>query len=210
MENNDYREPEEKETNTAGSETIPEMKDPLADDVTKRPQSSGGGGGSQPMPEFHINPNPEMEAGEIPGGEEDDGPEIPPYDEMKKQQENMTPEQEKEDARFTADFLLDTYGEGWKMLGNWIMPVSESTVKKLQKEHGLSLNMPIQYGAVVITTGQAIGIFNEASYDKLGLDQKTKDMSTIIEPVIMIVIAAGVGFFAVAMISPMYSLANVI
>ena len=69
--------------------------------------------------------------------------------------------------------------------------------------------------AEMMSVGEETGktgdmLLGVAKYYEEDVEQKTKDMSTIIEPFLMVLIAAGVGFFAIAMISPMYSLVDAI
>jgi type IV pilus assembly protein PilC len=71
---------------------------------------------------------------------------------------------------------------------------------------------PILVGEMILVgeeTGQIAGMLGElANYYEAEVERKTKDLSTIVEPLLMVVIGGGVGFFALALIAPIYSISD--
>jgi type IV pilus assembly protein PilC len=58
-------------------------------------------------------------------------------------------------------------------------------------------------------TGKVAEMLSQvATYYETDVEERTKDLSTIIEPILMLVIGIAVGIFALAMISPIYSLSS--
>lgn len=71
---------------------------------------------------------------------------------------------------------------------------------------------PVLVGEMILVgeeTGQIAGMLSElAQFYETEVERKTKDLSTIIEPLLMVVIGTGVGFFALALIAPIYSISD--
>ncbi len=97
----------------------------------------------------------------------------------------------------------------------------KDTIAKAEKN--IQLGLPIskvfaeaeEYYPVFVGEMMAVGeetgelgsmLLKVATFYEEEVDQKTKNLSTIIEPILMIIVGIVVGFFAISMISPMYTL----
>jgi type IV pilus assembly protein PilC len=82
-------------------------------------------------------------------------------------------------------------------------PISE-VFKKHSELYPVMVGEMIEVGE---ETGKITSMLSDiATFYEEEVDARTKNLSTIIEPVMMIFVGAGVGFFAVSMLSPMYSI----
>jgi len=111
--------------------------------------------------------------------------------------------------KITEDVLQNVYYK--KVLREAVLKVEKGSPMSevfIQNEH----LYPILVGEMILVgeeTGQISGMLGElAEFYENEVEQKTKDLSTIIEPILMVVIGGGVGFFALAMITPIYSISD--
>ncbi|MBU1179083.1 type II secretion system F family protein [Patescibacteria group bacterium] len=93
--------------------------------------------------------------------------------------------------------------------------------KDIQKGEAISVSIrkskgvfPLLFGEMV-AVGEETGKLSEmllqlAVFYEEEVNEATKDMATVIEPVLMVVIGAAVGFFAISMVKPMYSMLDAI
>ncbi len=104
------------------------------------------------------------------------------------------------------------------VLGNYQYKiVIEEALANIQKGNPMSKAFQAHSSLYPIMMGDMIEVGEEsgkvgdmlldvANFYEDEVDQKTKNLSTIVEPILMLIIGGAVGFFAVAMMTPMYKM----
>lgn len=98
-------------------------------------------------------------------------------------------------------------------------PIMKEAATRVEKGTALSETFieheklyPVLVGEMVLVgeeTGDIANMLQQlAVFYETEVEQKTKDLSTIIEPILMVIIGGTVGFFALAMIAPIYSISD--
>lgn len=109
----------------------------------------------------------------------------------------------------TAQALPNTYFKEVLARGREAAQKGEPLASVFGRAEALFPAVLTEMTAVGEETGKLSPMLRDtAAFFEAEVDQKTKNLSTIIEPALMILVGVAVGFFAFAMISPMYSLMN--
>lgn len=112
-------------------------------------------------------------------------------------------------VKITGDVIQNSYYKDVLRTSEGIVEKGEALSSVFIKQDKL---FPIFVGEMM-SVGEETGrlapmLAGVANFYENEVEQKTKDLSTIIEPFLMVIIGVGVGFFAISMIKPMYSIMN--
>lgn len=107
----------------------------------------------------------------------------------------------------TKDVLQNTHYKAVLERAGIAVQKGETIASVFKQEEKLYPIMIGEMMAVGEETGKLAQMLGEAAkFFEEEVDAKTKSLSTVIEPVVMILVGVAVGFFAISMISPMYSI----
>lgn len=114
-------------------------------------------------------------------------------------------------TKITSDVLQNSYYKAILDEVKGVVEKGEPISNVFASHENLYPPFVAEMAAVGEETGQmAAMLMSVAVFYEAEVDQKTKDMSTIIEPVLMIAIGIAVGFFAISIIGPIYSIGDAI